>query len=210
MSDLRPSAAEPASAALNHVISAAGKAEKRWVSGASIGWALVITAAKLAVGITTHSLGIMSEALHSSLDLVASAITFFSVRVADEPADNVHQYGHEKVESLSAFVQTALLMATCIWIVYEAIGRLLFHPVDIEPSFWAFAVMTLSMIIDFARSRALMRVARKYNSQALEADALHFSSDVWSSLVVIFGLILVWLGRHYNAPDLQVADPLAA
>jgi cation diffusion facilitator family transporter len=97
-----------------------------------------------------------------------------------------------------------------VWIVYEAVGRLLFRRVDIQPTIWAFLVMGFSMAVDWWRSRALMRVARKFNSQALEADALHFSSDVWSSLVVMFGLLLVWGGRHYGVPDLRVADPLAA
>jgi cation diffusion facilitator family transporter len=187
-----------------------GQAEKRWVAGVSIVWALLITLLKLAVGLWTNSLGILSEALHSSLDLAAAAITFFSVRVSDQPADSDHQYGHEKVENISAFVQTALLLATCVWIVYEAVGRLLFRHVEVEPSIWAVLVMGASMAVDWFRARALMRVARKYNSQALEADALHFSSDVWSSLVVIFGLVLVWAGRKYDRPELQVADALAA
>ncbi len=192
------------------VLSAAGKAEKRWVAGVSIGWAVVITGLKITVGFLTNSLGILSEAIHSSLDLVAAAVTFFSVRVSDEPADSVHQYGHEKVENLSAFIQTILLMATCVWIVYEAIGRLFVHQVEIHPSVWSLGVMSVSMMVDWNRARALGRVARKYNSQALEADALHFSSDVWSSLVVIFGLVLVWAGKNFGAPDLEVADPLAA
>src|SRR6266404_4045275 len=189
---------------------APGHAEKRWVAGVSIAWALLITVLKITVGLWTNSLGILSEALHSTLDLVASAITFFSIRVSDQPADSEHQYGHEKVENLSAFVQVLLLLGTCVWIVYEAVGRLLFKPVEIEPSLLAFLVMGLSMAVDWYRSRALLRVARKYASQALEADALHFSSDVWSSLVVMFGLLLVWAGRKYGQPDLVVADPLAA
>src|SRR5580658_2463597 len=184
--------------------------EKRWVAGVSILWAMLVTALKVIVGIGTHSLGILSEALHSSLDLTAAAITFFSVRVSDRPADSEHQYGHEKMENLSAFLQALLLLATSVWIVYEAVGRLLFHRVEIQPTIGAFLVMAFSMIVDWWRSSALMRVARKHKSQALEADALHFSSDVWSSLVVMFGLLLVWGGRHYGVPDLRVADPLAA
>jgi cation diffusion facilitator family transporter len=187
-----------------------GAAEKRWVAGVSILWAMLVTALKVIVGIGTHSLGILSEALHSSLDLTAAAITFFSVRVSDRPADSEHQYGHEKMENLSAFLQALLLLATSVWIVYEAVGRLLFHRVEIQPTVAAFLVMAFSMAVDWWRSRALMRVARRYSSQALEADALHFSSDVWSSLVVVFGLLLVWGGRHYGVPDLRVADPLAA
>jgi divalent metal cation (Fe/Co/Zn/Cd) transporter len=94
--------------------------------------------------------------------------------------------------------------------VWEALKRLLFHSVEIEPSVWAFAVMVLSIVVDWGRSRALSRVAKKYNSQALEADALHFSTDIWSSLVVIFGLALVAAGRAFQIPELMVADPLAA
>lgn len=202
--------AVPPPSTATELVNAAGRAEKRWVAGVSIGWALLITILKLVVGLWTNSLGILSEALHSTLDLAAAAITFFSVRVADQPADSIHQYGHEKVENISAFVQTALLLLTCVWIVYEAVARLLFRHVEVEPSIWAVLVMGASMAVDWFRARALMRVARKFNSQALEADALHFSSDVWSSLVVIFGLVLVWAGRRYDRPELQVADALAA
>ncbi len=187
-----------------------GAAEKRRVAGVSILWAIVVTGLKIVVGFGTHSLGILSEALHSSLDLAAAVMTFFSVRVSDRPADSDHQFGHEKMENLSAFLQALLLLGTCVWIVYEAVERLLFRRVDIQPTIWAFLVMAFSMAVDYWRSRALLDVAKKYNSQALEADALHFSTDVWSSLVVLFGLLLVWGGRRYGAPDLRVADPLAA
>src|SRR5580658_219739 len=121
--------------------------EKRWVAGVSILWAILVTALKIMVGFGTHSLGILSEALHSSLDLTAAAITFFSVRVSDQPADSEHQYGHEKMENLSAFLQALLLLATCVWIVYEAVGRLLFRRVDIQPTIWAFLVMGFSMAV---------------------------------------------------------------
>ena len=131
--------------------------------------------------VTTGSLGILSEALHSGLDLVAAIITLMSVRVSDKPADADHQYGHGKVENFSAFLETALLLLTCIWIIYEAVKRLFFHYVDIEPSLAAFLVMFVSMAVDFWRSRASGRIAVKYDSQALEADALHFSTDIWSS-----------------------------
>ena len=184
--------------------------EKRRVALRSILAATGTTALKAVVGFRTGSLGILSEAAHSALDLMASVITFVSVRVSDKPADAEHQYGHQKIENFSAFLQTALLLLTCVWIVVEAVRRLLHRQVEIEPSVWAFGVMFLSMAVDYNRARALRRTARKYDSQALEADALHFSTDVWSSLVVIFGLTLVWAGRHYGIPELAVADPLAA
>ena len=184
--------------------------EKRRVALRSILAATGITVLKVVVGIRTGSLGVLSEAAHSALDLMAAIITFVSVRVSDKPADAEHQYGHQKVENFSAFLQTGLLLLTCVWIVVEAVRRLLHQEVEIEPSAWAFGVMFLSVAVDYNRSRALQRTARKYGSQALEADALHFSTDVWSSLVVIFGLTLVWAGRRYGVPGLTVADPLAA
>jgi cation diffusion facilitator family transporter len=184
--------------------------EKRAVAGNSVLAALVITALKILVGLATRSLGILSEAAHSALDLIAALVTFFSVRVSDRPADADHQYGHGKVESFSAFIETGLLLLTCAWIVYEAFERLFFHSVEIEPNRYAFAVMLLSMAVDVWRSRALGRMAKKYDSQALEADALHFSTDIWSSAVVILGLALVWAGHTYRVQWLRQADPVAA
>jgi cation diffusion facilitator family transporter len=184
--------------------------EKRAVALNSIYAAVAITSLKTVVGISTGSLGILSEAAHSGLDLVAAAITYFSVRVSDKPADADHQYGHGKVENFSAFIETALLLATCVWIVYEAAKRLFFHSVEIEPSIWAFVVMATSIVVDLWRSRRLKRIADKYDSQALHADALHFSTDVWSSAVVILGLLLVLAGRNYSVLWLSKADPIAA
>ena len=186
------------------------QSEKRSAALNSVYAAVAITSLKIIVGLSTGSLGILSEAAHSGLDLVAAAITYLSVCVSDKPADADHQYGHGKVENFSAFIETALLLATCIWIVYEATKRLFFHSVEIEPSVWAFVVMGISIIVDFWRSRRLKRVADKYDSQALLADALHFSTDIWSSAVVILGLTLVLLGRTYSIPWLAKADPIAA
>ncbi|MBZ5571759.1 MAG: cation-efflux pump [Acidobacteriia bacterium] len=186
------------------------RAEKRAVAGNSVLAAIAITVLKIIVGLTTGSLGILSEAAHSGLDLVAAVITFFSVRVSDKPADADHQYGHGKVENFSAFIETGLLLLTCVWIIYEAIRRLFYLHVEIEPSIAAFLVMIASMIVDFWRSRALGKIAVKYDSQALEADALHFSTDIWSSGVVVLGLLLVQLGRVYRIDWLRDADPIAA
>lgn len=172
--------------------------------------ALFITALKMLVGITTGSLGILSEAAHSGLDLIAALLTYFSVGVSDKPADADHQYGHGKIENFSAFVETGLLLVTCAWIIYEAVQRLFFRRVEIEPSAAAFAVMLLSMGIDWWRSRALGKIANKYDSQALEADALHFSTDVWSAGVVVLGLLLVLAGRTYHVDWLRDSDPIAA
>lgn len=186
------------------------RAEKRAVSGNSVLAAIAITSLKIVVGVTTGSLGILSEAAHSGLDLIAAIVTFLSVRVSDKPADADHQYGHGKVENFSAFIETGLLLLACVWIVYEAVRRLFFHHVEIEPSIWAFAVLFISMSVDFWRSRALGKIALKYDSQALEADALHFSTDIWSSGVVVVGLALVLAGRAYGVDRLRNADPVAA
>ena len=184
--------------------------EKRAVAGRSVLAALAITGLKIVVGITTGSLGILSEAAHSGLDLVAALVTYFSVRVSDKPADADHQYGHGKVENFSAFIETGLLLLTCVWIVSEAVKRIFFHHVEIAPSIAAFVVMFFSIAVDAWRSRALGRIAIKYDSQALEADALHFSTDIWSSSVVILGLALVQAGRSYHMAWLRQADPIAA
>jgi cation diffusion facilitator family transporter len=186
------------------------RAEKRAVAGNSVLAAVAITLLKIVVGISTGSLGILSEAAHSGLDLVAAVVTLLSVRVSDKPADADHQYGHGKVENFSAFIETGLLLLTCICIVYEAIRRLFFHYVEIEPSVAAFLVMFVSMGVDFWRSRALGKIAAKYDSQALEADALHFSTDIWSGGVVVLGLLLVLAGRAYNIQALRSSDPIAA
>jgi cation diffusion facilitator family transporter len=168
--------------------------EKIYIALSSVAAAVFLTGFKLAVGIKTNSLGILSEAAHSGLDLLAAIITLIAVVIADRPADQDHQYGHGKVENISAFVETILLVITCGWIIVEAIKRLVAHTSHVEATSWSFLVMGVSIIIDLSRSRALSRVAKKHHSQALEADALHFSSDIWSSLTVIIGLVFVAMG----------------
>jgi cation diffusion facilitator family transporter len=187
------------------------RSEKRRVALNSLLSAIAITFLKLVVGLSTRSLGILSEAAHSGLDLLAAFITLLSVRVSDKPADAEHQYGHGKVENFSAFIETGLLLLTCVWIVWEAARRLSgYHSVHIEPSLAAFGVMFASMAVDAWRSRALRRIARKYDSQALEADALHFSTDVFSSAVVTLGLALVLAADYWQRPWLAKADAIAA
>ncbi len=186
------------------------RVEKNRVARNSVAVAIVITIFKFVVGILSGSLGILSEALHSSLDLVAAIVTLYAVRVSDLPADAEYQYGHGKIENVSAFIETGLLFLTCIWIVYEAVHRLFFHNVEIEPGVWAVLVMALSIVLDYWRSRSLQRVADKYGSQALQADALHFATDIWSSAVVLAGLGFVWAGRLYHVRWLSLADPIAA
>jgi cation diffusion facilitator family transporter len=178
------------------------RSEKRGVALHSLLSAIAITFLKLIVGLSTQSLGILSEAAHSGLDLVAAFITLLSVRVSDKPADAEHQYGHGKVENFSAFIETGLLLLTCIWIVWEAVLRLGgYRAPHIAPGPAAFLVLFASMAVDWWRSRALKRIARKYDSQALEADALHFSTDIFSSAVVALGLGLVLIGNAWVKAD---------
>lgn len=186
--------------------------EKNQAALSSVIAAIGLTLFKIIVGILTNSLGILAEAAHSGLDLVAALVTFLAVQISGKPADKQHPYGHGKVENLSALFETFLLLATCVWIIYEAIQRLFVHAeVEVDPSIWAFIVMFVSIGIDYTRSRILYRAAKKYNSQALEADALHFSTDIWSSSVVIFGLVCVLIGTHMPALDfLKKADAVAA
>jgi len=184
--------------------------EKTLVAASSVLAAVGLTAMKITVGVLTGSLGILSEAAHSALDLVAAAVTLFAVRVAERPADRNHPYGHGKIESLSALIEAALLIVTCVAIINEAIQRLFFRPVEVEASAWAFAILLISIAVDFSRSRALKRAADKYHSQALEADALHFSTDIMSSAVVLAGLGLVKAGELSGTTWLVKSDAVAA
>jgi cation diffusion facilitator family transporter len=192
------------------VLASAGAREKRAVALSSVFAGLFLTAMKVVVGVMTGSLGILSEAAHSALDFLAAAVTWFAVRASGRPADREHTYGHGKVENLSALFETVLLLVTCGWIIYEAVRRLFFAEVEVEASAWAFAVMIVSIVIDVSRSRALGRAAKKYDSQALEADALHFSTDIWSSSVVIVGLLGVLISARPGLHWLLKADALAA
>jgi cation diffusion facilitator family transporter len=185
--------------------------EKRMAALGSVGSAVVLVTLKVFLAAVTGSLGILSEALHSILDLVAAVITYLSVRVADKPADAQHLYGHGKVESFSAFVETALLLLTAVYIIWEAIQRLIGRaPLAIRPSVTAIVILVLAMGIDLVRSRALTRVAKKYPSDALEADALHFSTDVWSTFVVVLGITGAWMGQKFGIPWLGMMDAIAA
>lgn len=185
--------------------------EKNSAALSSVGAAIFLTTLKLIIGLMTGSLGILSEAAHSGLDLAAALMTFFAVRVSGKPPDEHHTYGHGKVENLSALAETLLLLATCVWIIFEAYDRLFVHEVKVDASIWAFAVMAVSIGVDVTRSRMLSRVAHKYNSQALEADALHFGTDIWSSSVVIVGLIGIKLADYFpGLAFLAKADAVAA
>jgi cation diffusion facilitator family transporter len=188
-----------------------GTHEKKSAAMTSVVAAVGLTGFKIIIGLATGSLGILAEAAHSGLDLIAAMMTFLAVRISGKPADRNHLYGHGKAENLSGLFETLLLLVTCFWIIYEATHRLLFYPVALKVNLWSFTVMITSIVVDISRSRVLYRAARKYNSQALEADALHFSTDIWSSGVVILGLFFVKLGEWVpGLAFLHQADSVAA
>jgi cation diffusion facilitator family transporter len=190
---------------------AAATHEKNSAALNSVVAAFLLTGLKVVVGLLSGSMGILAEAAHSGLDLAAAIVTCIAVRAASKPPDRDHAYGHGKVENLSALVETLLLLATCAWIIHESLQRLTSRHVQVDASIWAFAVMGISIAVDASRSRMLYRVAARHRSQALEADALHFSTDIWSSAVVILGLLGVKLAGWYPGLGfLLQADAVAA
>lgn len=184
--------------------------DKQKAALSSVFAAIFLTSMKIVVGIFTGSLGVLSEALHSTLDLFAAVITFFAVRFSDKPADAKHHFGHGKIESFSALIETVLLFITCGWIIYETVEKLFFGKgVELIGIQWGVLTMIISIVVDASRVKVLRLAAKEHGSQALAADALHFSSDIWSSSVVIGGLIFVWIGDHFNIPILKYSDPIA-
>ena len=178
---------------------------KQRVALSSIAASAGLTVAKAIVGVTSGSLAILSEAAHSLIDLGATVMTYFAVRVSGKPADAEHHYGHGKVESVTALAETALLFGLAGVVIWEAAKRLMSaDPPQVEATRWAFAVMLLSIVVDFFRARVLYRTAQQTSSEALEADALHFSSDMWSSLAVVVGLVGITLG--YARAELGGSD----
>jgi cation diffusion facilitator family transporter len=199
------------SQAATHEASNRPHAAKRSAAIFSVFAASLITLLKLITGIFTGSLGMLSEAAHSSVDLIASIMTLFSVQVSDRPADEDHNYGHGKIESLSAFIQTGIMFVSCVFLVIEALRRIIFHQhLILKLSIAPFAVLLCSIAVDFTRSRTLARIARQHRSDALAADSVHFATDMWSSLAVMIGLAASYAGNRYSLPWLEYADPLAA
>jgi cation diffusion facilitator family transporter len=184
--------------------------EKRSVALVSMAAAFVMTLLKLAAGLFSGSLGVLSDAAHSGLDLAGSALTFFSVNVSDKPADEDHTYGHGKIENLSAFTEAGLMAVSCVWIVAEAIHRIFYKPVAVRHDLWPVLVLVASIAVDYWRSRQLQAVARRTGSPALATDAFHFASDIWSTLAVLAGLGATWLGARFGIAALRYADPFAA
>jgi cation diffusion facilitator family transporter len=186
-------------------------ATKRSAAQASLFAALGITLLKLLTGVLTGSLGMLSEAAHSFIDLIASFVTLLAVRASDRPADEDHNYGHGKLESLSAAFEILLMVGSCVWIAYESIQRILHHThLELRWSIWPFLVLLLSIAVDTTRSRALHRAAVEHRSDALAADAVHFGTDIWSSAAVFLGLFASLAGQRYHIPQLEYADPIAA
>jgi cation diffusion facilitator family transporter len=184
---------------------------KRSAAQSSLLAALGITLLKLLTGVLTGSLGMLSEAAHSFIDLIASGITLLAVRASDRPADEEHNYGHGKLESLSAAFEILLMVGSCIWIAYHSIGRILHHAhLELSWSVWPFVVLLLSIAVDLTRSRSLHRAAVEHRSDALEADAVHFGTDIWSSAAVFIGLSCTLIGQRFHVHALQYADPVAA
>jgi cation diffusion facilitator family transporter len=185
-------------------------AEKRRVALHSMMAAAVMTALKLAAGVFSGSLGVLSDAAHSALDLAGAALTLFSVRVSDKPADEDHTYGHGKVENISSFVEAGLMAVSCAWIIYEALDRMIHHTVELRHSVWPVLVLVISIVVDYWRSGQLRAVARRTGSPALAMDAFHFASDIWSTLAVLAGLLASWIGARFRIDWLRYADPFAA
>ena len=185
-------------------------AAKRRVALHSMLAAGAMTLLKLAAGILSGSLGVLSDAAHSALDFAGATLTFFSVRVSDKPADEEHPYGHAKVENLSAFIEAGLMAVSCAWIIWEAIARIVRDDFELRHSLWPILVIIASIVVDFWRSRKLRAVAEQTGSPALATDAFHFSSDIWASVAVLAGLAATWAGAVYRVHWLRFADPCAA
>lgn len=159
---------------------------------------------KLVVGLFTGSVSILSEAIHSTMDLLAAVIAFFSVRISDRPADDIHPYGHGKVENISGVIEALLIFVASVWIIIEAVKKII-NPGEIDSVGLGFIVMFISAAINFIVSKKLYKVAKQEDSIALEADALHLKADVYTSLGVGGGLFLIWLtGLNYLDPIVAI------
>ncbi|MBM3655002.1 MAG: cation transporter, partial [Alphaproteobacteria bacterium] len=170
---------------------------------ASIAASAVLAVAKLAAGLWSGSLALLSESGHAFVDTGATALTFFAVREAEKPADEEHHYGHGKYEALAALIETGFLFGLALFVVGEAWRRLQEKNVEIDVGWPVYGVLVVSIVIDYVRSRQLKRIAKAEGSDALAADALHFASDLVSSALVLVGLV----AAHYG---FERGDALAA
>jgi cation diffusion facilitator family transporter len=164
----------------------------------------VLIISKIVVGLLSGSVSIISEAIHSTMDLLAAIIAFFSVKVSDTPPDKDHPYGHGKVENISGVIEAVLIFIASGWIIYEAVHKLLSNSA-VESLGLGCIVMFFSAIVNFFVSRRLYKVAKETDSVALEADALHLKTDVYTSLGVGVGLLLIWItGLNYLDPVVAI------
>lgn len=173
--------------------------EKIQIAISSIIASSALTISKFIIAIFTNSLGLLSEGMHSGLDVFAASMTLYAIRISRKPPDIDHNYGHAKFESLASLGAVLLLFVVAGWILYEGFERIFFKHVNPEVTLLSFGVLIASIIVDYWRSRALYRVANKYGSQAIEADALHFRVDMLTSSVVLVGLAVVFLFQIPNA-----------
>jgi len=165
---------------------------------------------KLVVGIMINSVSVISEAIHSGMDLVAAIIAWYSVRTSSKPADDDHPFGHGKIENVSGTVEALLIFLAAGWIIYEAIKKFI-HPEPIDAAFWGVGVMLISAVTNVIVSQKLFKVGRETDSVALQADAWHLRTDVYTSLGVMVGLALIWLGKWiFPNYDLDWLDPVCA
>lgn len=181
--------------------------EKNWAALSSMLVAVLLTVAKLVAGLISGSLGLLSEALHSAIDLVGTVLSYAAVRISSRPPDATHPYGHAKVESLSALIAVGILLLTALGILWEAADRF-FGEVEYhvpQQNWLGIIVLVVAVVVDYSRSRYLRRVADKHGSPALAADAAHFSTDLLGSLTVLFGLILIAIGSFVGWPPATAA-----
>lgn len=184
--------------------------QKKLVAWLSVASNAALVAGKLAIGLLTGSVSVLSEAIHSGLDLLAAGIACYAVHAAEKPADPEHPYGHGKIENISGTVEAVLIFIAALWIIYEAVAKLL-HPQPLASVGLGAAVMGISCVVNFGVSRVLFRVGRRTQSVALEADAWHLMTDVYTSGGVMAGLLLIALGRYVApAAHWEWLDPAAA
>jgi cation diffusion facilitator family transporter len=184
--------------------------DKQGVALNSMFASLALCLGKLLVGLFCGSIAVLAEAAHSGLDFVAALLTVLAVRASDRPSDANHNFGHGRLENMSALAETFLLLVTCAWILYESVHRLLGAPTDVMHTGYAAVMLLVSIAVDISRSSSLRKAAKEHRSQALEADALHFSTDIFSSASALLGVALAWLSTQLHIAWLTRADAIAA
>lgn len=165
---------------------------------------------KVVVGLLIGSVSVLSEAIHSGVDLIAAVITLFAVRASSQEADERHPYGHGKFENISGTIEALLIFAAAAWIIYEAVHRLI-RPQEIDMPFWGVGVMLVSALVNTAVSKRLFKVGKETDSVALQADAWHLRTDVYTSMGVMAGLLVIWVGGMISPGlNLRWLDPVVA